>query len=232
MAITLRTEEGGPLSWEQVDSNFSSLVYTGSMSGSNLVLEYYQGGQFTRGNLVLPIVSSSYALRATSAATVTITNITSSFGGPWYPTFVVGNNGNIGINVDSDLYYYTPTTNTLTVTSSYATQALSASYAVTSSMTTAISGSSKYIPVFTEARTLVNSMIFSDGNNVGINTATPDPSAILDLDSDRKGFLPPRMTTSDMNAINSPMEGLIVYDKDIRKVAVYDGTSWKYLSFA
>jgi hypothetical protein len=71
-------------------------------------------------------ISSSFA---TNAANVGITNLTSSFGGPFYPMFTATNNGNGAVLVDTNLYQYAPTTNTLTVTSSYAVQALSASWA-------------------------------------------------------------------------------------------------------
>ena len=48
---------------------------------------------------------------------------------------------------------------------------------------------------------------------VGINTigSQPDPSAILEARSTEKGFLPPRMTFAEMNAISNPASGLMVY---------------------
>ena len=48
---------------------------------------------------------------------------------------------------------------------------------------------------------------------VGINnTATaPDASAMLDVSSTTKGFLPPRMTLSQRNLINQPATGIIIY---------------------
>nr|NQU92552.1 hypothetical protein [Bacteroidota bacterium] len=51
---------------------------------------------------------------------------------------------------------------------------------------------------------------------VGINTdgSLPDPSAILDAKSTSMGFLPPRMTHAELNAIPNPAEGLIVYCTD------------------
>ena len=41
---------------------------------------------------------------------------------------------------------------------------------------------------------------------------TPHSSAILDLQSVSKGLLPPRMTTAERNAINTPANGLIIYN--------------------
>lgn len=49
---------------------------------------------------------------------------------------------------------------------------------------------------------------------VGIGTSDPDPSAILDISSNSKGFLLPRLYLHQRNAIENPAEGLIVYCKD------------------
>ncbi|CAA7392196.1 FISUMP domain-containing protein [Chryseobacterium fistulae] len=60
-----------------------------------------------------------------------------------------------------------------------------------------------------------------DGNNLGftggrmgVGTSTPDPSAILDLTSTTDGFLPPRMTKVQMDAIFHPAHGLVIYCTD------------------
>lgn len=56
----------------------------------------------------------------------------------------------------------------------------------------------------------------SFAQNVGINTtgAAPDPSAALDVSSNNRGFLVPRMTQVERNAIASPATGLIIYQTD------------------
>jgi hypothetical protein len=46
---------------------------------------------------------------------------------------------------------------------------------------------------------------------VGIGTSAPDDSAKLQVDSTTKGFLPPRMSAVQAEAITSPAEGLMVY---------------------
>ena len=53
--------------------------------------------------------------------------------------------------------------------------------------------------------------------SVGINSngSTPDPSAMLDVKSTNKGFLPPRIAlagTTDVSTISSPVAGLLVYN--------------------
>jgi hypothetical protein len=54
----------------------------------------------------------------------------------------------------------------------------------------------------------------AQNNNVGVGTLTPDPSAILDLVHNNKGFLVPRMTAVQRMAIVSPANALLVYDTD------------------
>jgi hypothetical protein len=64
---------------------------------------------------------------------------------------------------------------------------------------------------------------------VGVNTdgSQPDNSAMLDVKSSSKGILPPRMTTSQINSISSPTEGLLVYNTSIHSPVYYDGAGWK-----
>jgi hypothetical protein len=51
-------------------------------------------------------------------------------------------------------------------------------------------------------------------------------SALLDLKSTTLGFLPPRMTTTQVNAIVSPAEGLVVYNTTISHLCVYQAGVW------
>ncbi|NIV15594.1 MAG: hypothetical protein GWN62_31345, partial [Aliifodinibius sp.] len=62
---------------------------------------------------------------------------------------------------------------------------------------------------------------------IGLNTTSPDTSAILDLTSTTKGFLPPRMTTTERNNISTPAAALTVYNTSKNKMEYYDGTIWK-----
>src|SRR5665647_1275813 len=64
-------------------------------------------------------------------------------------------------------------------------------------------------------------------NNVGVNTANPAPSAILDLTSTTQGFLVPRMTTTQRNpGIVSPATGLLVYDNTLNVFYYYNSAAW------
>lgn len=62
---------------------------------------------------------------------------------------------------------------------------------------------------------------------VGIGTTSPDASSALDITATDKGFLMPRMTTVQKDAIATPTEGLQVFDTDTKSVWTYDGTAWK-----
>ena len=61
--------------------------------------------------------------------------------------------------------------------------------------------------------------------NVGIGTTSPSASALLDLSSTTRGFLPPRMTSTERDAISSPAAGLVIYNTTTSKLQVYT-TSW------
>lgn len=64
---------------------------------------------------------------------------------------------------------------------------------------------------------------------VAINTdgSSPNPAAMLDVKSTGKGFLPPRMTAAEMNAIAAPPTGLIIYNLTVNSLYWFDGTLWK-----
>ncbi len=57
--------------------------------------------------------------------------------------------------------------------------------------------------------------------------SSPDGSAMLDVKSTDKGFLPPRLSISEMLSIPSPAEGLVVYNTTSKTLNVFDGTFWR-----
>ena len=57
--------------------------------------------------------------------------------------------------------------------------------------------------------------LLSAQNNVGIGLPNPDPSAILHLEATDKGFIVPRMPSVKRLAIQSPANGLLVFDTDM-----------------
>ena len=63
--------------------------------------------------------------------------------------------------------------------------------------------------------------------NVGIGTTSPNANALLDVASTTKAFMPPRMTTTQKNAIASPTAGMVVYDSTLNKLSVRGVSAWE-----
>ena len=64
---------------------------------------------------------------------------------------------------------------------------------------------------------------------VGIGTSSPNATAELDVSSTTKGFLPPRMTAAQRNAIATPAQGLMIYCTNCGangEAQLYNGTAW------
>lgn len=61
----------------------------------------------------------------------------------------------------------------------------------------------------------------------GVSSSVAASSA-FELESTTKGFLPPRMTTTQADAISSPAAGLILYDTSVGKPRVHSGTRYRY----
>ena len=67
--------------------------------------------------------------------------------------------------------------------------------------------------------------------SVGIGTASPSPSAQLDVASTTKGMLIPRMSQSQRNLIPSPEPGLMIYQNDNTPgIYTFNGTAWVAVS--
>jgi hypothetical protein len=69
----------------------------------------------------------------------------------------------------------------------------------------------------------------TDSGAVGImkSNSTIPLSAALEIESTTKGFLPPRMTTAQKNAIGTPATGLVIYDTTLNKLCVFTGVNWE-----
>jgi hypothetical protein len=66
----------------------------------------------------------------------------------------------------------------------------------------------------------------TSGTGLFGSNGTINASAILEATSTTKGFLPPRMTTAQINAISTPAEGLIAYNTTISHLCVYQSGAW------
>jgi len=73
--------------------------------------------------------------------------------------------------------------------------------------------------------------VITSNAQTGIGTLTPDASAQLDVTSNTKGILVPRMTSDQRTGIATPADGLLVYDTDTQGFWYHKtGTGWTELS--
>jgi hypothetical protein len=54
----------------------------------------------------------------------------------------------------------------------------------------------------------------------------PDASAAITATSTTQGLLPPRMNTTQRDAISSPAEGLLIYNTTTNQLEFYNGSTW------
>lgn len=72
--------------------------------------------------------------------------------------------------------------------------------------------------------------LFSQGNvAINENGASPDASAILDVQASDKGFLMPRLSSSQREAIQNPAEGLLVFDTSTKSFWLSINNTWQEL---
>ena len=72
----------------------------------------------------------------------------------------------------------------------------------------------------------------ASATSIAVGIVTANASAIVDITSTTKGFLPPRMKNFQRNAISSPVAGLVVWCSDCSlsgELQVYNGTTWTNL---
>jgi predicted heme/steroid binding protein len=92
-------------------------------------------------------------------------------------------------------------------------------------------GTINYLAKFTGAGSIGDSLLFDSGAGVGIGTASINASALFQIDSTTKGFLPPRMTAAQRAAISVPAQGLIVYQTDgVIGLYIYSNSVWRSLT--
>jgi hypothetical protein len=78
-----------------------------------------------------------------------------------------------------------------------------------------------------------SAFLYVGGTATGVtmgSNANAHASALLDMVSTTKGFLPPRMTDTEVRTIPSPAEGLVVFNTDISHFCVYQGGNWVRMS--
>ena len=68
--------------------------------------------------------------------------------------------------------------------------------------------------------------------SISTSNTQPHQSAILDLSAVDKGVLVPRMTSTERLAINSPANGLLVYDVSTNSFWYWVSTSWNEIAYS
>lgn len=74
-------------------------------------------------------------------------------------------------------------------------------------------------------------IVLSGYAQVAVGTTQAANSAIFELKSSEKGFLPPRMTTAQRNAIADPELGLTIYNTDELALNSFNGNLWESARF-
>lgn len=79
-------------------------------------------------------------------------------------------------------------------------------------------------------RTLQGNINLGTGSFVMGVSPRANQSAMIEMITTTKGFLPPRMTTTQRDAITSPATGLIIYNITTNKINFYDGGAWRVVT--
>jgi len=202
--------------------------YAGGAGGSGVIIidEMYSGGS-----------GSSQWTTATSGIYYNLGNIGVGTTTPLAPLHVGlsgtdlllgGNNGPI---LTSNLYYASSTWRYVKSASSTLIDLNDNGNAGDITFYTAPTGSAGATSTLTNVLTIynasssANTLVLKTGS-LGVGTSSPDTSALLDLTSTSKGFLAPRMTTTQRDAISSPAAGLMIYNTTTNAYNVYASGAW------
>ena len=139
------------------------------------------------GSLNLFSIDNTKAIRASGSVTITGSlNVTGGITGSLLGT------ASYATQALSSSYAVTASYVLNAVSASYATQALSSSYALSAShatSTAAIAGTTNYVSKFTSGTTIGNSLIFDNGTNVGIGNTLPNEKLELSVGNGVAGGL-------------------------------------------
>jgi len=79
------------------------------------------------------------------------------------------------------------------------------------------------------AHILISISVFAQNVGIGSESFTPHESAMLEVKATDKGFLPPRMTSTERDEISNPTNGLTIYNTTTNCTNVFNGTNWTEL---
>lgn len=104
----------------------------------------------------------------------------------------------------------------------------------TETWTDSAQGTSIYFQTTTTGAATLTTRMNIDGVGslaIGQSSTASEVTAILEVESTTKGFLPPRMSATQRNAISSPVAGLQVYNSTSGLNETYNGTAWIGVDF-
>jgi uncharacterized protein (TIGR02145 family) len=82
-------------------------------------------------------------------------------------------------------------------------------------------------PYWNGTQWVVNgSNFYNNGSNLGVGTTSPNNSAITEMNSTTQGFLPPRMTSAQRDAIQNPANGLMIFNLTSGCPNYYSNNQW------
>ena len=84
----------------------------------------------------------------------------------------------------------------------------------------------KKVKLLFVAITLIASYTLTAQVSINTDGSDPDASAILDVKATDLGFLPPRMTTVQRDAISSPADGLVIFNTNTSYLNFYAFGQW------
>ncbi|HEV7351294.1 SBBP repeat-containing protein [Telluribacter sp.] len=67
---------------------------------------------------------------------------------------------------------------------------------------------------------------------IGDGSGVPNPSAVLELESTNKAFLPPRMSSEQRDAIASPASGMVIFNTSLNCLQLFSASGWICLGAA
>jgi hypothetical protein len=195
------------------------ITLDGSTISSNTVLKIGGSGalSFTNTSLNFETSTSFDSIGVPNNATKSGISITGNFTNAGAGLTSIGNNFNITTALNTSVGNVT--LNQLNITNTVNTTA-----------GTTLQRGFYYNPTLTGTVGFTHYAIQTTSGGAYINTATPNATAALQVDSTTQGFLPPRMTTAQKLAIVTPATGLMIYDTNLNKLCVYTGAGWETIT--
>tara|TARA_R110002020_G_scaffold220785_2_gene428747 strand:+ start:20707 stop:22497 length:1791 start_codon:yes stop_codon:yes gene_type:complete len=199
---------------------FTAIPLTGTTTAISGDLEYTAGVKMFSGTSAVLLNASDVSIEGTSFLVTTVTE-------------AVFSGGNVGIGTTTTptrpLVIETQLNEVIRIDNTLAGGDCSINYRTSDGVdvdwATGIKNSDDSWRIANSTSVGTNDRLTIDSaGRVGIGTVTPDASALIDMTSTTQGFLPPRMTTVEMNAISNPAEGLILYDTTTNQWMGNNGT--------